>query len=319
MTTLLLAEHDNETLAEATAHALTAARALGAPVTILVAGHEADGVARAAARLEGVERVLHADAPHYAHGLAEPVAALVATLADDYEALVAPATAKGKSTLPRVAALIDAMQVSDIVAVHGARVFERLIYAGNASQRVEVASGKVVLTVRVSAFAASPAQGEAPVEAIAAAADPGLSVVEDETLTASARPQLTVARIVVSGGRALGSAEKFETVIGALADTLGGAVGASRAAVDAGYAPNDYQVGQTGKIVSPELYVAIGISGAIQHLAGMKDSRVVVAINRDADAPIFKIADYGLVGDLFELVPELQRQLLAARNDAVTA
>ena len=318
--TLLVAEIDNHALSEATARALTAALALDAPVHILVAGHNAGNAAAAATRLTGVEKVLHADAAHYASGLPEALAALIVSLADRYGALVAPATAIGKSVMPRVAALIDAMQISEIVAVHDARTFERTIYAGNANQRVAIASGKTVLTVRVSAFAPAPEGGAATIESIAAVADPGLAFVEEEALTTSRRPQLSSARVVVSGGRALGSAEKFEAIIGALADTLGAAVGASRAAVDAGYAPNDYQVGQTGKIVSPELYVAIGISGAIQHLAGMKDARIVVAINRDADAPIFRIADYGLVGDLFEIVPELQRQLaeLSAASDAGT-
>jgi electron transfer flavoprotein alpha subunit len=309
MTTLLVAEHDNATLGDATARSLTAALALGAPVHILVAGHHAGPAAEAAGRLAGVEKVLHADAAHYAGGLAEALGVLIASLADGYDALVAPATAKGKSVMPRVAALIDAMQVSEVVAIHTPRIFERMIYAGNASQRVEVVAGKTVLTVRVSAFLTSPEGGAAAVESIPAAADPGLALIEEEALTTSSRPQLSDARIVVSGGRALGSAEKFEALIGSLADTLGAAIGASRAAVDAGYATNDCQVGQTGKIVSPELYVAVGISGAIQHLAGMKDARIVVAINKDADAPIFKIADYGLVGDLFELIPELQRQL----------
>lgn len=309
MPTLLVAEHDNDNLGEATARALTAALTLGAPVHVLVAGHDAGKAAQAAARLSGVEKVLHADAAHYANGLPEALAALVVSLADGYDALVAPATAKGKGVMPRIAALIDAMQVSEVVAIHGARTFERLIYAGNAVQRVEVATGKTVVTVRTSAFTPAPEGDTAPIEAIVPAPDPGLAFVEDEALTISVRPQLGAARIVVSGGRALGSAEKFEAIIGSLADTLGAAIGASRAAVDAGYAPNDYQVGQTGKIVSPELYVAIGISGAIQHLAGMKDARIIVAINRDGDAPIFNVADYGLVGDLFDIVPELQRRL----------
>jgi electron transfer flavoprotein alpha subunit len=291
MPTLLVAEHDNDNLGEATARALTAALTLGAPVHVLVAGHDAGKAAQAAARLSGVEKVLHADAAHYANGLPEALAALVVSLADGYDALVAPATAKGKGVMPRIAALIDAMQVSEVVAIHGARTFERLIYAGNAVQRVEVATGKTVVTVRTSAFTPAPEGDTAPIEAIVPAPDPGLAFVEDEALTISVRPQLGAARI------------------GSLADTLGAAIGASRAAVDAGYAPNDYQVGQTGKIVSPELYVAIGISGAIQHLAGMKDARIIVAINRDGDAPIFNVADYGLVGDLFDIVPELQRRL----------
>lgn len=309
MTTLLIAELDSTGLSDATARGLSAALALGAPIHILVAGHEAGTAAAAAASLAGVEKVLHADAAYYAGGLPEALADLIVSLADGYDALVAPATARGKSVMPRVAALIDAMQVSEVVAVHGPHVFERMIYAGNASQRVEVVAGKTVLTVRVSAFPAAARGGAAAIESIVPSPDPGLAVVEEEILLSSSRPQLNAARVVISGGRALGSAEKFEALIGALADTLGGAVGASRAAVDAGYATNDCQVGQTGKIVSPELYVAVGISGAIQHLAGMKDARIVVAINRDADAPIFRIADYGLVGDLFEIVPELQRQL----------
>ena len=315
MTTLLIAEMDKDALGEATARALTAALALGAPVHVLVAGHEVAAAAQQAAALSGVEKVLHADAPYYAHGLPEALADLIVSLANGYDALVAPATARGKSVMPRAAAMLDTMQVSEIIAVHDARTFERMIYAGNASQRVAVTSGKIVLTVRVASFPPTGAGGSAPVEGVTPAGDPGLSIVEEENLTASSRPQLGAARIIVSGGRALGSAEKFEALVGSLADTLGAAVGASRAAVDAGYAPNDYQVGQTGKIVSPELYVAIGISGAIQHLAGMKDARIIVAINRDGDAPIFNVANYGLVGDLFEIVPELQRQLAAAAAD----
>ena len=318
MATLLLAEHDNMQLSEATARTLTAALALGAPVHVLVAGDNCRAVAEAAATLQGVEKGLLADAPHYSHALAEPVAALLVQLAAGYDALAAPATAKGKNIMPRAAALLDAMQVSDIVAVNAPDTFERLIYAGNACQRVQVVTGKTVLTVRIAAFAPAPAGGNASIEAVQAGPDPALSAVETEEFTASARPPLAAARIVVSGGRALGSTEKFDAVIGALADRLGAAVGASRAAVDAGYAPNDCQVGQTGKIVAPELYVAIGISGAIQHLAGMKDSKVIVAINRDGDAPIFQLADYGLVGDLFEIVPEFERQLaeLATRRGA---
>jgi electron transfer flavoprotein alpha subunit len=308
MTTLILAEHDGKTLNQATAKALTAAKALGAPVDILVAGHDIGAVADAAARLDGVAKVLRADAENLAHQRAEPLAALLVSLAGSYDAIVAPATSSGKNTLPRVAALLDVMQVSEVSKVVAPDTFERPIYAGNAIETVQ-ASGKLVLTIRISAFDAAGEGGNAPVETVIVPADGSTSQWLGAEISASARPDLTAARIVVSGGRALGSADKFEELLAPLADKLHAAIGASRAAVDAGYAANDLQVGQTGKVVAPELYIAIGISGAIQHLAGMKDSRIVVAINKDADAPIFGVADYGLVGDLFTLVPELVKAL----------
>ncbi|MDB5585511.1 MAG: Electron transfer flavoprotein subunit alpha [Devosia sp.] len=308
MTTLILAEHDGKTLNEATAKALTAAKALGAPVHILVAGHSISAVAAAATRLDGVAKVLSADAESLAHQLAEPLAALVVSLAGGYDAIVAAATSTGKNTLPRVAALLDVMQVSEVSKVLAPDTFERPIYAGNAIETVQ-ATGKLVLTIRISAFTATGEGANAQVETVSVPADPGTSQWLGAELSASVRPELAGARVVVSGGRALGSAEQFEAVLAPLADKLNAAIGASRAAVDAGYAANDMQVGQTGKVVAPELYIAIGISGAIQHLAGMKDSRIVVAINKDADAPIFQVADFGLVGDLFTLVPELVKAL----------
>jgi electron transfer flavoprotein alpha subunit len=311
MTTLLLADLQDGTLADVTAKALTAAKALGAPVHVLVTGRGVDKAADAAAGLEGVAKVLVADAPALARGLAEPLADLIVALAPGYGAVVAAATAFSKNVLPRVAALLDVMQVSDITAVVSADTFERPIYAGNAIQTVQSRDAIKVVTVRASAFAATaPGGSAAPIETVAAdAADAGLSVFKGDELAASERPDLTGAKIVVSGGRAVGTAENFTKLIIPLADTLGAAVGASRAAVDAGYAPNDWQVGQTGKIVAPDLYIAVGISGAIQHLAGMKDSKVIVAINKDDEAPIFQVADYGLVGDLFTVVPELTEAL----------
>lgn len=314
MAILLVADHDNATLFDATAKALTAAGRIGGPVHVLVAGSGAQPAAEAAAALSGVEKVLLADAPHYAHSLAEPLAALILSIADGYDTILAPATTTGKNVLPRVAAALDAMQVSDVVAVHGPKTFERPIYAGNALQVVEVLSPVTVATIRGTAFAAAGGGGSAPVETIAAAADPSVSAFVGEEIAASERPELTAARIIVSGGRALGSKEKFEEFILPLADAFGAAAGASRAAVDSGYAPNDWQVGQTGKVVAPELYVAVGISGAIQHLAGMKDSKVIVAVNKDEEAPIFQVADYGLVGDLFAVVPELTQAVAAARG-----
>lgn len=312
MTTLLIAEHDNAQLKDATAKALTAATALGAPVHILVAGANAATAAAAAAKLAGVEKVLLADSPAYAHQLAEPTAALIVSLAGSYEALVAPATSTGKNVMPRVAALLDVMQVSDITKVVAPDTFERPIYAGNALQTVQTTDAKKVVTVRTAAFAAAAEGGAAPVENITAAADPGLSRFKGEEIAHSDRPELTSARIIISGGRSLGSAENFKQYIEPIADRLGAAMGASRAAVDAGYAPNDWQVGQTGKVVAPDLYIAVGISGAIQHLAGMKDSKVIVAINKDEEAPIFQVADYGLVGDLFTILPELKEELTKA-------
>jgi electron transfer flavoprotein alpha subunit len=309
MTTLLIAEHDNQTLKDATNKALTAAGALGAPVHVLVAGQGTRGVAEAAAKLDGVEKVLLADAPALAHLLAEPLAALVVTLASSYNAIVAPATTTGKNFMPRVAALLDVMQISDIVKVIGPDTFERLIYAGNAVQTVRSRDKVKVITVRTSTFAAAGMGGAAPIEAVTAAVDSGISSFVGEELSKTDRPELTSAKIIISGGRAMQSRENFTTYIEPVADKLGAAMGASRAAVDAGYAPNDWQVGQTGKVVAPELYIAVGISGAIQHLAGMKDSKVIVAINKDEEAPIFQVADYGLVADLYQALPELAREL----------
>jgi electron transfer flavoprotein alpha subunit len=312
MTTLLMAEHDETGLKDATAKALSAALALGGPVHVLVAGENAGAAAESAARLAGVEKVLLAEGAVYAHQRAEPVAALIVSLAGPYEAIVAPSTSTGKNVLPRVAALLDVMQVSDIIKVVSPDTFERPIYAGNALQIVQVSDAKKVITVRTAAFPAAPEGGSAPVESVSAAEDPGLSTFKGEELAHSERPELTSARIIISWGRSLGSAENFTKYIEPIADRLGAAMGASRAAVDAGYAPNDWQVGQTGKVVAPDLYIAVGISGAIQHLAGMKDSKVIVAINKDEDAPIFQVADYGLVGDLFTLLPQLQEELTKA-------
>ncbi len=309
MTTLLIAEHDASGLKDATAKALTAAKALGAPVHILVAGLNARAAADAAARLAGVEKVLLADSAAYEHQMAEPMAALIAGLASGYGAIVAPATTTGKNILPRVAALVDSMQVSEITAVISPDTFERPIYAGNAIQTVQSTDAIKVISVRTASFAAAPEGGSAVVEAVAAAAVPALSSFAGEALSKSDRPELTSAKIIISGGRAMQNAENFKTYIEPVADALGAAMGASRAAVDAGYAPNDWQVGQTGKVVAPDLYIAVGISGAIQHLAGMKDSKVIVAINKDEEAPIFQVADYGLVADLFTTLPELHKAL----------
>ena len=309
MTTLLIAEHDNASLKDATNKALTAALALGAEVHVLVAGENAKGAADAAARLNGVAKVLLADNAAYAHDLAEPLAALIVALGGSYDAFVAPATSRFKNVMPRVAALLDVMQVSEITRVIAPDTFERPIYAGNAIQTVKSKDAKKVLTVRTSTFAATGDGGSAAVEVAPAAADPGLSSFVGEEVAKSDRPELTSAKIIVSGGRAMQSRENFAKYIEPLADKLGAGVGASRAAVDAGYAPNDWQVGQTGKVVAPELYVAVGISGAIQHLAGMKDSKVIVAINKDEEAPIFQVADYGLVADLYQAVPELIAEL----------
>jgi electron transfer flavoprotein alpha subunit len=309
MTTLLIAEHDNTSLKDATAKALTAAKALGAEVHVLVAGKDAKAAADAAAKLDGVAKVLLAESPAYEHQLAEPMAALIVSLAGSYDALVAPATTNGKNTMPRVAALLDVMQVSDVTKVVGPDTFERPIYAGNAIQTVKSSDKKKVITVRTSTFQAAGQGGSAPVENAAGASDPGLSSFVGEELSKSDRPELTSAKIIISGGRAMQSRENFTKYIEPVADKLGAAVGASRAAVDAGYAPNDWQVGQTGKVVAPELYIAVGISGAIQHLAGMKDSKVIVAINKDEEAPIFQVADYGLVADLYQALPELATEL----------
>jgi electron transfer flavoprotein alpha subunit len=282
---------------------------MAAPVHVLVAGHDARGVAEQAAKLDGVAKVLLADAPVLAHLLAEPLAGLIVGLAPSYDAIVAPATTTGKNFMPRVAALLDVMQVSDIVRVIAPDTFERLIYAGNAVQTVRSRDRVKVITVRTATFAAAGAGGAAPIEDVAAAADPGISSFVGEELSKTDRPELTSAKIIISGGRAMQSRENFTKYIEPVADKLGAAMGASRAAVDAGYAPNDWQVGQTGKVVAPELYIAVGISGAIQHLAGMKDSKVIVAINKDEEAPIFQVADYGLVADLYQALPELAQEL----------
>jgi electron transfer flavoprotein alpha subunit len=309
MATLLLAEHDNKTLKDSTNKALTAAKQLGGEVHILVAGSGCKPVADAAAKLDGVAKVLLADAPAYEHALAEPLAALIVSLAGGYDALIAPATTNGKNVMPRVAALLDVMQVSDVSKVLGPDTFERPIYAGNAIQTVKSKDAKRVVTVRTSTFQATGEGGSAPVETAAAAADPAVSSFVGEELSKSERPELTSAKVIISGGRAMQSRDNFAKYIEPVADKLGAAVGASRAAVDAGYAPNDWQVGQTGKVVAPELYIAVGISGAIQHLAGMKDSKVIVAINKDEEAPIFQVADYGLVADLYQALPELGAEL----------
>jgi electron transfer flavoprotein alpha subunit len=309
MATLLVAEHDDKSLNGATAKSLTAAKALGGEVHVLVAGSGCRPAADAAAKLDGVTKVLLADDARYANRMAEPMAALIVSLAPNYDAIVAPATTTGKNYMPRAAALLDVMQISEVTKVLSTDTFERPVYAGNAIETVQSADKKKVVTVRGAAFQAAGAGGSAPVEAAAAAADPGLSSFVSEELSKSDRPELTAARVIISGGRALASKENFAKYIEPVADKLGAAVGASRAAVDAGYAPNDWQVGQTGKVVAPELYLAVGISGAIQHLAGMKDSKVIVAINKDEEAPIFQVADYGLVGDLFQILPELEKAL----------
>jgi electron transfer flavoprotein alpha subunit len=309
MTTLVVAEHDNQSIRPATLNAVTAAVEIGGPVHVLVAGSNCGAAAQAAAQIAGVEKVRVADAPHYAHPLAENLAALVVNIAAQYSHVLAPATTTGKNFMPRVAALLDVAQVSDIVSVESPDTFVRPIYAGNAMATVQSTDKVKVITVRTTGFDAAPASGgTAAVESVAAAADAAVSHLIGQELTKSARPELTSARVIVSGGRGMGSGENFK-LLEALADRLGAAVGASRAAVDSGFVPNDYQVGQTGKVVAPELYIAVGISGAIQHLAGMKDSKVIVAINKDAEAPIFQVADYGLVADLFQAVPELTSKL----------
>jgi len=312
MPTLLIAEHDNKVLKDATNKALTAAAALGGEVHVLVAGQGARPVAEAAAKLKGVSKVLLAENPAYEHMLAEPIAALVVALAGPYDAIVSPATTNGKNFMPRIAALLDVMQISDIVKVIAPDTFERLIYAGNAVQTVKSKDKKKVITVRTSTFQATGDGGSASVDSAASASDPGISSFVGEELSKSDRPELTSAKIIISGGRAMQSRENFTKYIEPVADKLGAAVGASRAAVDAGYAPNDWQVGQTGKVVAPELYIAVGISGAIQHLAGMKDSKTIVAINKDEEAPIFQVADYGLVADLYKALPELAEELAKA-------
>jgi electron transfer flavoprotein alpha subunit len=308
MASLVIAEHDNVSLKDATHKTVTAAAQISSPVHILVAGENCEAVAQAAAKIAGVEKVLLADAAIYARMLAEPMEVLVLSLAGNYDALLAPATTTGKNFLPRVAAKLDTPQVSDIIKVVSPDTFEHPIYAGNAIETVQAPAGKKIVTVRTTAFKAASEGGSAPVEKIAAAADPGLSKFAGEALSKSERPELTSAKIIISGGRGLGSAENFK-LLHSIADKLHAALGASRAAVDAGYVPNDYQVGQTGKVVAPDLYIAVGISGAIQHLAGMKDSRVIVAINKDEEAPIFQVADYALVADLFKALPELDEEL----------
>jgi electron transfer flavoprotein alpha subunit len=309
MRILVIAEHDNTLLKAATLNAVTAAAKIGGEIDVLVAGANCAAVAAAAAKVAGVDKVLVADAPHYAEHTAENQAALILTLAPGYTHILAPATSNGKNTLPRVAALLDVAQVSDIIAVIDADTFVHPIYAGNALETVKSADPVKVITVRTTGFDAAGEGGSASVESVVAGPDLGLSTFISRELTKSERPELAAAKVIVTGGRGLGSSENYHALLEPLADKLNAALGASRAAVDAGFVPNDYQVGQTGKIVAPQLYLAIGISGAIQHLAGMKDSKIIVAINKDPDAPIFQVADYGLVGDLFELVPELTKAL----------
>ena len=308
MPALVLAEHTNTALDEATAKTVAAAVKISKPVHVLVAGLNCQAAAQQAAKLSGVEKVLLCDNPLYTNFLAEPVADLVLSLAPRYDAILAPATANGKNTLPRVAAKLDVPQISEILSVESPDIFRRPIYAGNAVQTIEAKGFKKIITVRVAAFTAVAHDGNAQIETVPPAADPALSRFVGENLSRSERPELTGAKIIISGGRGLQSKDNF-LLIERIADKLGAAVGASRAAVDAGFVPNDRQVGQTGKIVAPELYIAVGISGAIQHLAGMKDSKIIVAINKDENAPIFGVADYGLVGDLFEALPEFEKAL----------
>ena len=309
MAILVIAEHDNAAIKPALLNTVAAAQKIGGDIDILVAGYQCNGAANAAAAIPGVRKILLADALHYSHGLAESLAALIVPLAKNYSHVLAPSTSMGKNVLPRVAALLDVAQISDIVKVESADTFVRPIYAGNALATVQSGDAIKLITVRSTGFDPAPATGgSASIVNIAAGADSGLSSMIGQELTKSVRPELTSARVIVSGGRGMGNGENFKILEG-LADKLGAAVGASRAAVDSGFVPNDYQVGQTGKIVAPELYVAVGISGAIQHLAGMKDSKVIVAINKDAEAPIFQVADYGLVADLFQAVPELTAAL----------
>lgn len=309
MAILVIAEHDNQSLKAGTLNTVSAAQKIGGDIHVLVAGQNAGAAAEAAKGIAGVAKVLVADAAEYAHGLAENLAALIVGLARSYSHVLAPASTYGKNVLPRVAALLDVAQISEITAIESADTFVRPIYAGNVMATVQSSDSVKVITVRTTAFEAAATGGSAVIENVDTAGDAGLSTFVGQELTKSDRPELGAAKIIVSGGRALGSEEQFKAVIEPLADKLGAAVGASRAAVDAGYAPNDYQVGQTGKVVAPQLYLAVGISGAIQHLAGMKDSKVIVAINKDEEAPIFQVADYGLVGDLFTVVPELMAEL----------
>ncbi len=309
MALLVIAEHDHGTLKGATLNTVTAAQKIGGEIHVLVAGHNADGAAKAAAQIAGVAKVLNAEAPHLGEFLAENISALVVSIAKNYSHILAPATSNGKDVTPRIAALLDVQQISEIIAVESADTFVRPIYAGNALATVRSRDSIKVITVRTTGFdAAAASGGSAAVEALAAPADSGLSAFVSREVSRSERPELTAAKIVVSGGRGMGSGENFK-ILEPLADKLNAAMGASRAAVDAGFVPNDWQVGQTGKIVAPNLYVAVGISGAIQHLAGMKDSRVIVAINKDEEAPIFSVADYGIVGDLFQVVPQLVEEL----------
>jgi electron transfer flavoprotein alpha subunit len=310
MAVLVLAEHDNKSLRKSTLNTIAAAQKIGGDVHVLVAGHQAADVAKAAAQVAGVNKVLHADAAHLGEELAENVAALIVAVAKNYSHMLAPATSTGKNIVPRAAALLDVQQISDICAVESPDTFVRPIYAGNALATVKSKDATKVITVRTTAFdAVSATGGNAPIENVQPPADSGLSSFVSREVSKSERPELTAAKIIVSGGRGLGSGDNFTKVLEPLADKLGAAMGASRAAVDAGFVPNDWQVGQTGKIVAPDLYIAVGISGAIQHLAGMKDSRVIVAINKDEEAPIFQVADYGLVGDLFQLVPNVVEEL----------
>jgi electron transfer flavoprotein alpha subunit len=308
MASLVIAEHDNKVLKEATAKTVSAAVQIGGPVHVLVAGSDAQGVADAAAKLAGVEKVLLADDPLYAKMVAETMETLILSLAGKYDAILAPATTNGKNYMPRVAAKLDVAQISEIIAVESADTFQRPIYAGNAIATVQAGAGKKVITVRTTTFKAAGEGGSASVEKIGAASDPGLSKFVGEELSKSERPELTSAKIVISGGRGMQSGDNFH-MLDKIADKLHAAVGASRAAVDAGFVPNDYQVGQTGKVVAPDLYIAVGISGAIQHLAGMKDSKVIAAINKDEEAPIFQVADFGLVADLFKAIPEMEEEL----------
>jgi electron transfer flavoprotein alpha subunit len=311
MTTLVIAEHDNSELKESTHKTVTAAGELGGDVHVLVAGSGCAGVGEAAGKISGVAKVMVADDPLYAQQIAENMETLIIGLAGDYDALVSPASTSGKNFMPRIAAALDVAQISEISGIESPDTFVRPIYAGNAMQKVKSSDAKKVITVRTTAFKSAEEGGSASVEAIAAGANPGLTEFVSEEIASSDRPELTAARIIISGGRGMGSGENF-AIIEKVADKLGAAVGASRAAVDAGYVPNDYQVGQTGKVVAPDLYIAVGISGAIQHLAGMKDSKVIVAINKDEEAPIFQVADYGLVADLFKAVPELEEELSKA-------
>jgi electron transfer flavoprotein alpha subunit len=309
MSILVVAEHDNTALAPSTLATVAAAQQIGGDIHMLVAGTDCDAAAQAAAKVDGVAKVLVADNPAFGHSLAENLAPVIAKVAGDYDHVLAPASTSGKNIMPRVAALLDVQQISDITAVESADTFVRPIYAGNAMATVQSGDAKKIITVRTTAFdGVAEEGGSAEVEALSLGEDTGLAGFVKEELSQSERPELTSARVVISGGRGIGSAENFQILEG-IADKLGGAIGASRAAVDAGYMPNDYQVGQTGKVVAPELYIAVGISGAIQHLAGMKDSKVIVAINKDEEAPIFQVADYGLVADLFKAVPELEEEL----------